>query len=149
MAYGGGGLGVNDLGMGPALGLPGGGGGGLGPIGMGGLPDEPNIMGQVGRMVGMDVGLGGRPGGLTLNGGAPEPDVLRGALDVLPPDASSTLFVDGLPQDCSRREAARILHPFLWSGSLQIVVRCQEIGDCLYLYDMQPCTFLLLFGVIS
>lgn len=28
----------------------------------------------------------------------------------LPPDASSTLFVEGLPANCSRREVARILH---------------------------------------
>lgn len=27
----------------------------------------------------------------------------------LPPDASSTLFVEGLPSDCTRREVARIL----------------------------------------
>lgn len=106
MAYGGGGLGGQDLGLGPGLG-PIGGGGGLGPLAFGGMPDEASLMG--GRMVPLDVGMGGRPGGLGLNGGAPEPDVLRGGLDVLPPDASSTLFVDGLPQDCSRREAARIL----------------------------------------
>jgi hypothetical protein len=27
----------------------------------------------------------------------------------LPPDASSTLFVEGLPANCTRREVARIL----------------------------------------
>lgn len=27
----------------------------------------------------------------------------------LPPDASNTLYVEGLPSDCSRREVARIL----------------------------------------
>lgn len=27
----------------------------------------------------------------------------------LPPDASSTLFVEGLPADCTRREVSRIL----------------------------------------
>lgn len=27
----------------------------------------------------------------------------------LPPDASSTLFADGLPADCTRREVSRIL----------------------------------------
>jgi hypothetical protein len=54
--------------------------------------------------------MGGRPGGLGLNGVAAEADALRGNVDVLPPDASSTLFVDGLPQDCTRREAARIPH---------------------------------------
>lgn len=33
----------------------------------------------------------------------------------LPPDASSTLFVEGLPADCTRREVSRIL---VWSASL-------------------------------
>jgi hypothetical protein len=110
MSYGGGGLGGNDLGMGPGLGLPGGGVGNMGPLSLVGLPDEPPILGPGGRMVGLDGGMGGRAGGLNLNGVAAEADALRGNVDVLPPDASSTLFVDGLPQDCSRREAARILH---------------------------------------
>jgi len=110
MQYGGGGMGGNDLGMGPGLGMPGGGGVSLGPLTLVGLPDDPPILGHGGRMVGLDGGMGGRPGGLGLNGVAAEADALRGNVDVLPPDASSTLFVDGLPQDCTRREAARILH---------------------------------------
>lgn len=40
----------------------------------------------------------GRP---TAVGGRPEIP--------LPPDASSTLFVEGLPSNCTRREVARIL----------------------------------------
>lgn len=103
----GGGLNGNDLGMGPGLGHING-GGGLTPLSLGRLPEDAPLMG--GRMGPLDVGIGGRHAGLTLNGGAPEPDVMRGSLEVLPPDASSTLFVDGLPQDCSRREAARIFH---------------------------------------
>ena len=106
LSYGGG-LNDNDLGMGPGLGQING-GGGLGPLSLGRLPEDASLMG--GRMGPLDVGIGGRHAGLSLNGGAPEPDVMRGPLEVLPPDASSTLFVDGLPQDCSRREAARIFH---------------------------------------
>lgn len=106
LSYGGG-LNDNDLGMGPGLGQING-GGGLGPLSLGRLPEDASLMG--GRMGPLDVGIGGRHAGLSLNGGALEPDVMRGPLEVLPPDASSTLFVDGLPQDCSRREAARIFH---------------------------------------
>ncbi|XP_024378594.1 uncharacterized protein [Physcomitrium patens] len=125
MGYGGG-LGGNELGMGPGLG-PLVGGGGLGPLGMGGLPDESQLMG--GRMGPLDVGMGGRPGALGLNGGAPEPDVLRGGLDVLPPDASSTLFVDGLPEDCSRREAAHIFRPFIGFKEVRLVHKDAKRAD--------------------
>lgn len=37
-----------------------------------------------------------------MAGGRPE-------LPSLPPDASSTLFVEGLPSNCTRREVSRIL----------------------------------------
>lgn len=110
-------MGANDLGLGPGLG-PGLGGGGLGPLGLG-IPDESQLMGR--GMGPLDVGMGGRPGGLGLNGGAPEPDLVRAGLDVLPPDASSTLFVDGLPQDCSRREAAHIFRPFIGFKEVRLV----------------------------
>ena len=106
MSYGGG-LSANDIGLGHALG-PIGNGGGLGPLSLGRLPEETSLMG--GHMGPLDVGIGGRHTGLGVNGGPLEPDVLRGGIEALPPDASSTLFVDGLPQDCSRREAARILN---------------------------------------
>lgn len=36
--------------------------------------------------------------------GRPSRELLR-----LPPDASNTLYVEGLPSNCSRREVARIL----------------------------------------
>ncbi|KAH8971786.1 hypothetical protein BDL97_02G160600 [Sphagnum fallax] len=121
MQYGGGGMGGNDLGMGPGLGMPGGGGVSLGPLTLVGLPDDPPILGHGGRMVGLDGGMGGRPGGLGLNGVAAEADALRGNVDVLPPDASSTLFVDGLPQDCTRREAAHIFRPFIGFKEVRLV----------------------------
>lgn len=53
------------------------------------------------RIVGMDPGTSAKDRALGLGGGRPEVP--------LPPDASSTLFVEGLPSDCSRREVARIL----------------------------------------
>lgn len=136
MGYGGGGLGANDLGLGPGGLGPGLGGGGLGPLGIG-IPDESQLMGR--GMGPLDVGMGGRPGGLGLNGGAPEPDVLRAGLDVLPPDASSTLFVDGLPQDCSRREAAHIFRPFIGFKEVRLVhkdakrVRLTRMTCCVFL----------------
>lgn len=32
----------------------------------------------------------------------------------LPPNASSTLFVEGFPADCTQREIARILVQYIW-----------------------------------
>lgn len=43
------------------------------------------------RMMGVGMGYGGRP----------EPP--------LPPDASPTLYIEGLPANCTRREVSRIL----------------------------------------
>lgn len=53
--------------------------------------DDPRLMG-IGGMDGRTAGYGG---------GKPEP--------ALPPDASNTLFVEGLPANCTRREVSRIL----------------------------------------
>ncbi|XP_025887286.1 RNA-binding protein 1-like isoform X1 [Solanum lycopersicum] len=41
---------------------------------------------------------------IPLNEYAPE--------DMLPPNASSTLYVEGLPEDCTTREVAHIFHHF-------------------------------------
>ena len=49
------------------------------------------------RMMGI-VGMDNRGMGY---GGRPEPP--------LPPDASSTLYIEGLPANCTRREVSRIL----------------------------------------
>lgn len=54
------------------------------------------------------VGIGGVDPGATvkdrnLGFGSARPEV------PLPPDATSTLFVEGLPANCTRREVARIL----------------------------------------
>lgn len=64
-------------------------------------PNRPVAGGLTGRPVedARMVGMDGRTSG--YGGGRPEVP--------LPPDASSTLFVEGLPADCSRREVSRIL----------------------------------------
>lgn len=49
---------------------------------------------------GRDLGFGQQD----LVGRRPGRELLR-----LPPDASNTLFVEGLPSNCSRREVSRIL----------------------------------------
>lgn len=69
----------------------------------GGVPgravDDPRLVG----MGGIDPGTAVKDRALGFAGGRPEVP--------LPPDASSTLFVEGLPANCTRREVARIL---LW-----------------------------------
>ncbi|RWW02011.1 hypothetical protein GW17_00034922 [Ensete ventricosum] len=64
------------------------------PVG-GGISNQPiddrRII-SIGSLDGRNAGYGGR---------RPEPQ--------LPPDASNTLFVEGLPADCTRREVSRIL----------------------------------------
>ncbi|KAI9156252.1 hypothetical protein LWI28_002997 [Acer negundo] len=39
----------------------------------------------------------------------------------LPPDATSTLFVEGLPSDCTRREVAHIFRPFVGYKEVRLV----------------------------
>ncbi|KAF0902389.1 hypothetical protein E2562_016228 [Oryza meyeriana var. granulata] len=56
------------------------------------IEDRPVMAG--GGMDGRNMGFGG---------GMPEPP--------LPPDASNTLFIEGIPTDCARREVSRILNP--------------------------------------
>ncbi|KAF5795458.1 putative RNA recognition motif domain, nucleotide-binding alpha-beta plait domain superfamily [Helianthus annuus] len=41
----------------------------------------------------------------------------------LPPDASNTLFVEGLPSDCSRREVAHIFRPFVGYREVRLVTK--------------------------
>jgi len=86
------------------------GGVGLGR-GVGGLPrhslTDPAVMGHPGG--GHDLARNGRNvnygGQLTVDAASmPGPETVP-----LPPDASSTLYVEGLPSDSTRREVARIL----------------------------------------
>lgn len=47
-----------------------------------------------------------------------------GRLEVpLPPDASSTLFVEGLPPNCTRREVAHIFRPFVGYKEVRLVTK--------------------------
>uniref|UniRef100_A0A0D6R8X9 RRM domain-containing protein n=1 Tax=Araucaria cunninghamii TaxID=56994 RepID=A0A0D6R8X9_ARACU len=48
-------------------------------------------------------------------------DPLRRPEDHLPPDASNTLFVEGLPPSCTRREAAHIFRPFVGFKEVRLV----------------------------
>ncbi|KAH9780233.1 hypothetical protein KPL71_008005 [Citrus sinensis] len=79
----------------------------------GGMPsrpvDDPRIVG----IGGMDPGPSAKDRALGLGGGRSEVP--------LPPDASSTLFVEGLPSDCSRREVAHIFRPFVGYKEVRLV----------------------------
>ena len=55
--------------------------------------------------------------------------------DILPPNASSTLYVEGLPEDCTTREVARILS-------------CVEISLLFYLWPILVFPFTLVFADI-
>ncbi|AQK58920.1 Nuclear speckle RNA-binding protein A [Zea mays] len=46
-------------------------------------------------------------------GGRPEPP--------LPPDASSTLYIEGLPANCTRREVSHIFRPFVGFREVRLV----------------------------
>ncbi|KAJ6802251.1 putative RNA-binding protein 1 [Iris pallida] len=76
-------------------------------------PSRPIAGGLTGRpvedapMVGMDVRTSG------YGGGRPEAP--------LPPDASNTLFVEGLPANCSRREVSHIFRPFVGFREVRLV----------------------------
>lgn len=80
----------------------------------GGVPgrpvDDPRVVG-----IGVRMDPGATVKDMALGFGVGRPEVR------LPPDASSTLYVEGLPNDCTRREVARIL-------SLAIV--CNPYNSC-------------------
>ncbi|XP_077234410.1 RNA-binding protein 1-like [Tasmannia lanceolata] len=79
--------------------------------GMTGHPtDDPRMMG----VGGMDLGMAGKGRSMGFGGGRPE-------LPPLPPDASNTLFVEGLPADCRRREVSHIFRPFVGFKEVRLV----------------------------
>ncbi|PON72014.1 U1 small nuclear ribonucleoprotein A/U2 small nuclear ribonucleoprotein B'' [Parasponia andersonii] len=82
------------------------------PLG-GGIPnrtvDDPRLVG----MGGVDHGTTVKDRTLGFGGGRPEVP--------LPPDASSTLFVEGLPANCTRREVAHIFRPFVGYKEVRLV----------------------------
>ncbi|XP_062120044.1 RNA-binding protein 1-like [Humulus lupulus] len=79
----------------------------------GGIPnrtvDDPRLMG----VGGVDPGATIKDRSLGYGGGRPEVP--------LPPDASSTLFVEGLPANCTRREVAHIFRPFVGYKEVRLV----------------------------
>uniref|UniRef100_A0A1J3H2F9 RRM domain-containing protein n=2 Tax=Noccaea caerulescens TaxID=107243 RepID=A0A1J3H2F9_NOCCA len=93
-------------------------------VGMG-RPGGKNMMmpselvnGRGGGVVPPDYGPQGRAMGFGQQDlvGRPSGELLR-----LPPDASNTLYVEGLPSNCSRREVAHIFRPFLGYKEVRLV----------------------------
>ncbi|KAB2093838.1 hypothetical protein E1A91_A02G124200v1 [Gossypium mustelinum] len=103
---------------------------------------EASTFGGLGRAVGVamparpmaDPPVMGRPASaapdLALNGGNvsfggqfPIDPMARLGRDILPlpPDASNTLFVEGLPPDSTRREVAHIFRPFVGYKEVRLV----------------------------
>ncbi|CAB4271634.1 unnamed protein product [Prunus armeniaca] len=79
----------------------------------GGLPgrsvDDPRMMG----MGGVEPGAPVKDRVLGMGSGRPEAP--------LPPGATSTLFVEGLPPNCTRREVAHIFRPFVGYKEVRLV----------------------------
>ncbi|XP_047156554.1 RNA-binding protein 2-like isoform X1 [Vigna umbellata] len=91
--------------------------------GVGGLPGhsltDPAVMGHPGG--GHDLARNGRNvnygGQLPVDTASmPGPETVP-----LPPDASSTLYVEGLPSDSTRREVAHIFRPFVGYREVRLV----------------------------
>eukprot|EP00244_Chara_vulgaris_P011125 TRINITY_DN537_c0_g1_i1.p1 TRINITY_DN537_c0_g1~~TRINITY_DN537_c0_g1_i1.p1 ORF type:complete len:277 (+),score=52.60 TRINITY_DN537_c0_g1_i1:148-978(+) len=137
LPYGAGELGMNGArGMGldgPGMGMS------MGMGVMGGLADDglmgPSMRDAGLRGMGIDMGMGQRV--TALNGISLEHESalgLRGGLAMdpgLPENASATLYVEGVPADCSKREAAHIFRPFIGFQGLRLVHResKRESGD--------------------
>nr|DAD22574.1 TPA_asm: hypothetical protein HUJ06_024037 [Nelumbo nucifera] len=101
-----------------------GGGTGFGRGVGGGMPNlpvgEPTMVG--GRStVAPDLAPNGR--GMGYGGQLPVDSMARPGREVqpLPPDASNTLFVEGLPLDSTHREVAHIFRPFLGYKEVRLV----------------------------
>ncbi|XP_010252574.1 PREDICTED: RNA-binding protein 1-like isoform X1 [Nelumbo nucifera] len=71
--------------------------------------DDQRILG-VGSM---DSTVAGKGRNMGFGGGRPEMP--------LPPDASNTLFVEGLPANCTRREVSHIFRPFVGYREVRLV----------------------------
>ncbi|XP_027110039.1 RNA-binding protein 2-like isoform X1 [Coffea eugenioides] len=80
--------------------------------GLGGHPvDDPRIVG----MGGSDLAMSTKSRSMGVGGGRSELP--------LPPDASSTLFVEGLPANCTRREVSHIFRPFVGYKEVRLVTK--------------------------
>ncbi|CAN7050580.1 hypothetical protein BRARA_G01104 [Brassica rapa] len=88
-------------------------------------PSMGELMAGRGGMLPPDFGRGLGFGQQDLVG-RPSRELLR-----LPPDASNTLFVEGLPSNCSRREVSHIFRPFLGYKEVRLVTKDskQRNGD--------------------
>lgn len=101
------------------------GSGGLPNFGMPGMED-PLMMAQDNRMMGLDASVGQMGNLGPFNGrqdfiGRQETPIVQTAPGLLPPDASPTLYVEGIPADCKRREAAHIFRPFIGYKEVRLV----------------------------
>ncbi|XP_059628992.1 RNA-binding protein 2-like isoform X2 [Cornus florida] len=74
-------------------------------------PRDPRLMG----IGGLDPGVTAKGRTLGFGGGRPEVS--------LPPDATSTLFVEGLPANCTRREVSHIFRPFVGYKEVRLVTK--------------------------
>ncbi|XP_031279650.1 RNA-binding protein 2-like isoform X1 [Pistacia vera] len=79
----------------------------------GGMPGRSVDDPRIGGIGGLEPGVSAKDRALGLGGGRAEIP--------LPPDASSTLFVEGLPSDCTRREVAHIFRPFVGYKEVRLV----------------------------
>lgn len=77
--------------------------------------EDPRLMG---------MGLGGVDSSLAAAAKSRDAGLLGGRPEIsLPPDASNTLFVEGLPANCSRREVAHIFRPFVGYKEVRLVTK--------------------------
>ncbi|KAL3521663.1 hypothetical protein ACH5RR_019812 [Cinchona calisaya] len=80
--------------------------------GLGGHPvDDPRIV----SIGGSDPAISLKSQSMGVGGGRSELP--------LPPDASSTLFVEGLPANCKRREVSHIFRPFVGYKEVRLVTK--------------------------
>eukprot|EP00262_Sarcandra_glabra_P009268 TRINITY_DN2337_c2_g1_i1.p1 TRINITY_DN2337_c2_g1~~TRINITY_DN2337_c2_g1_i1.p1 ORF type:complete len:252 (-),score=36.99 TRINITY_DN2337_c2_g1_i1:348-1103(-) len=93
---------------------------GVGGAGMPGISiGDPFMMGGR-RSAGLDMAANGR--NIGFGGQLPVESISRPGPEMpLPPDASNTLFVEGLPPDSTKREVAHIFRPFLGFKEVRLV----------------------------
>ncbi|GAB4826165.1 hypothetical protein Ancab_009032 [Ancistrocladus abbreviatus] len=70
---------------------------------------------RIANVAGLDPSIAVKGRTASLGSGRPEVS--------LPPDASSTLFVEGLPANCTRREVAHIFRPFVGYKEVRLVIK--------------------------
>ncbi|XP_074319896.1 RNA-binding protein 1-like [Silene latifolia] len=85
------------------------------------MVNDPRI--AVDHRIASDPRMGGvMDPGMSLNGRGSNLGSGRSEVP-LPPDASSTIFVEGLPSNCSRREVAHIFRPFVGYKEVRLVTK--------------------------